>query len=297
MKTVLKLGLALIFAISFYFYNGLDLTSREGEFHYSNPTNKNITFKVDGENYEIVPGGKGNIELSSGMHKLENSKGEVFSFMVLDDNNGGIINPDNHVYYTLSEVYAVEGASNKFKPATYDVTINGNQLEMPARSANASVIDAKKFKCNYQLDEPFPESIKINERNPSGNIRSKCFDKKDMLEYLLNTYKEDLKSESPEDEGDDSINMVFNYDAPAVSFLNADMQKNADEIISEVKKLKESNDVETHDKIISNISKIYGDLITVYAKNTMTLPQEESKKYNDFIRKVGDLQTYGVWGK
>ncbi|KHN54449.1 hypothetical protein [Pectobacterium fontis] len=297
MKSVFKLGLICIATLSVSACDLLDFTSNKGKFQYSNPTEKNIKFKVDGESYDVLPGAKGIIKLSSGMHKLENSKGDVFSFMVLDENKGGIINPDNHVYYTLSEVYAVEGKENKFRPVTYDVTINGHQLEMPARSANASVIDASTFKCTYQLDEPFPESIKTSNRSSDGNIQSKCFDKKDMLDYLLNTYKEDLKPESPKDEGDDSINMVFSYDAPTVNFANADMQKDADGIISEVKKLKENNDVEAHEKISSNISKLYGDLITVYAKNTMTLPQEESEKYNNFIRQVGELQTYGVWAK
>ncbi|MEI7087804.1 hypothetical protein WCU61_17180 [Pectobacterium versatile] len=297
MKATFKFGLIFIAGLSISACDSLDFSSNKGKFQYSNPTTKNITFKVDGESYDVLPGAKGIIKISSGMHKLENSKGDILSFIVLDDNKGGIINPDNHVYYTLSEVYATEGKSNKFKPATYDVKINGHQLEIPARSANASVIDASMFKCTYQLDEPFPESIKISDRSSNGNIQSKCFDKKDMLEYLLNTYKEDLKPESPKGEGDDSINIAFNYAAPMASFINADMQKKAEEIISEVNKLKENNNLEAHEKIISNVSQLYGDLITIYAKNTMTLPKEESKKYNDFIRRVGELQTYGVWVK
>ncbi|WP_323637063.1 hypothetical protein [Pectobacterium polaris] len=297
MKATFKLGLIFIAALSVSACDSLDFSSNKGKFQYSNPTTKNITFKFDGKSYDVLPGAKGIIKISSGMHKLENSKGDIFSFMVLDDNKGGIINPDNHVYYTLSEVYAVEGKSNKFKPATYDVTINGHQLEMPVRSANASVIDASMFKCTYQLDEPFPKSIKISSRSSNGNIQSKCFDKKDMLEYLLDTYKEDLKPDSPKDEGDDSINIAFNYDAPMVSFINADMQKKADEIISEVNKLKENNDIKAHEEISSNVSQLYGDLITIYAKNTMTLPKEESKKYNEFIRQVGELQMYSVWAK
>lgn len=67
----------------------------------------------------------------------------------------GIINPNNLVYYTLSEAYVVEGKADRFKPTTYNVTINGHDVNMAVRSANAFVIDANLFKCSYLLGEPF----------------------------------------------------------------------------------------------------------------------------------------------
>ncbi|AOR63077.1 hypothetical protein [Pectobacterium wasabiae] len=297
MKATFKLGLIFIATLSVSACDSLDLTSDKGVFHYSNPTTKNITFKVDGESHEILPGGKGNIKISSGMHKLENSAGQVFSFMVFDNNNGGIINPDNHVYYTLSEAYAVEGKSNKFKPATYDVTINGHELEMSARSANATIIDANMFKCSYQLGEPFPDSITINDRSSNGNIKSKCFDKIELIDYISTTYKEDLKPESPKDEGNDSINMTFNYDIPTVKFLHADMQEKADAIVVLLKQLKESDDAGIHDKVNKNITQLSIDLVSVYAKHSSSLSKEEHQKYDDFIRHSGYFQTYGILGK
>lgn len=297
MKATFKLGLIFIAALSVSACDSLDLTSNKGVFHYSNPTAKNITFKVDGESHEILPGGKGEIKISSGLHKIENSEGQVFSFMVFDNNNGGIINPDNHVYYTLSETYAVEGKSNKFKPATYDVTINGHQLEMSVRSANSTMIDANMFKCSYQLGEPFPDSITIRDRSSDGNIKSKCFDKTELIDYISTTYKEDLKPKSSKDEGDDSVNMTFNYDVPTVKFLNSDMQEKADAIVVLLKKLKETDDADIHEGIIKDLSKLSVELVMVYAKHTSTLSKEERKEYSDFTRQSGYLQTYGVWGK
>ena len=58
--------------------------------------------------------------------------------MVYDNNNGGILNPDNFMYYTLSEVYAVKGKTEQFKPVDYPVIINGYEFELPVRSTNAS---------------------------------------------------------------------------------------------------------------------------------------------------------------
>ncbi|KFW99357.1 lipoprotein [Pectobacterium betavasculorum] len=296
MKATFKLGLVFISALSVSACDSLDLTSNKGVFHYSNPTAKNITFKVDGESHEILPEEKGKIKLSSGVHKLENSQGQVFSFMVFDNNNGGIINPDNHIYYTLSETYSVEGKYNKFKPATYDVTINGHQLEMSARSANSTIIDANMFKCSYQLGEPFPDSITIRDRSSDGNVKSKCFDKIELIHYISTIYKEDLKPESPNDEGNDSINMAFNYDIPTVRFLHSDMQEKADNIVVLLKQLKESDDAGIHEKINKKITQLSIDLVTVYAKHTSTLSKEEHQKYDDFTRQSGYLQTYGIWG-
>lgn len=71
MKATFKLGLIFIAALSVSACDSLDFSSNKGKFQYSNPTTKNITFKFDGKSYDVLPGAKGIIKISSGMHKLE----------------------------------------------------------------------------------------------------------------------------------------------------------------------------------------------------------------------------------
>lgn len=295
MKTTLKLGLLGIAVLSITACDGLDPTSNRGEFYYSNPTSSNISFKVDGKDYEILPGHNDIIKLSSGVHKLENSQGDTFSFMVFDNNNGGILNPDNHVYYTVSEAYAVEGKGARFKPITYNVTINGHEIEMAVRSANASVIDGNLFKCSYQLGEPFPETVVINDRNSDGNIASKCFDKTELVQYISKEYGENLAPVSTGDETKDSINMTFSYDLPAANFTNPEVQAKAEEVLALLKQFKDTNDTDLQEKLEKKFHKLSIDLVTVHTKDAATTPVLQNEAYNDFVNRTSDLRTYGIW--
>ncbi|WP_337236006.1 hypothetical protein, partial [Vibrio cholerae] len=81
-----------------------DLDNKKNKFYYSNPSEKAISFSVDGKEYQVEPGKNGYITLPPGEHNLTDSAGNNARFMVYDNNNGGILNPDNFMYYTLSEV-------------------------------------------------------------------------------------------------------------------------------------------------------------------------------------------------
>ncbi|WP_323636402.1 hypothetical protein [Pectobacterium polaris] len=297
MKGMLKFGLITIAALSVSACDSLDFTSNKGVFHYSNPTASNMVFKIDGKSYDVLPSQKDSIKLSPGEHKLENSKGNVFSFMVFDNNNGGIINPDNHVYYTLSEAYAVEGKGKSFKPATYEVTINGHQLEMAARSANASVIDANMFKCSYPLGEPFPDSIKISDKTSNGNIKSKCFDKPELIQYIETEYGEKLTANASGDQNKDSVNMVFNYDIPTTDGLDPKLQAQAEKMVDVLKELKKTSDTSIHDELSKKYTQLSIELVTLSTSDRSTHSVEQNKKYNDFVRQAGDFISYGVVAK
>ncbi|POD90368.1 hypothetical protein [Pectobacterium odoriferum] len=299
MKTALKVGLIGIVVLSVSACDSLDPTSQKGVFYYSNPTASNLTFKVDGKSYDVLPNHRDTIKLSPGKHILENSKGESFSFMVFDNNNGGIINPNNYTYYTLSEAYAVEGKEKRFNPMTYEVMINGHQLEMAVRSANASVIDANMFKCTYQLGEVFPESITVHDRISSGNIQSKCFDKPELVEYIAEVYGENLAANSIEEKNKDSINMVFSYDVPATNGLNPSIQAPAEKLVELLKNLKETDDTAIHEKLRKQFTQLNIDLVkaSTSTRKTSSHSVEQNEKYNDFIHQTGYLFSYGILAK
>lgn len=61
-----------------------------------------MSFVVDDKTYQVEPGKSGYLTLSPGEHSLQDSAGNKSTFMVYENNNCGILNPDNFMYYRLS---------------------------------------------------------------------------------------------------------------------------------------------------------------------------------------------------
>lgn len=297
MKNFFKIGVltGAVFILSAC--DQLDLDNKKNKFYYSNPSEKSISFNVDGKDYQVEPGKKGVLTLSPGEHYLQDSAGNKSTFMVYENNNGGILNPDNFMYYRLSEVYSVKGESERFKPAEYKVIINGYQLEMPLQSTNATLIDGNNFQCTYALGEPFPAEIRSRNRNDNGNIKTKCFDKPEIVEYIRTDYGEDLKPLSQEDEYNDSVNIHLDYTLPQPEFTDPDIQAEAEGLVTLLNQIKESHDPNIHNKLkdplyeaMITLSKSYGDRAV---KNSV----EDNKYYNHFIEEGGKYQSYGILPK
>ncbi|AOM42549.1 hypothetical protein [Xenorhabdus hominickii] len=297
MKTFLKLGMLSSAVLLLSACDLLDPDSKKNEFYYSNPTSSSITFKVDDKDYTLEPGANGSVKLSPGMHSIQGSNGNKFSFMVFDINKGGIINPNNYVYYTLSEVYAVEGKADRFKPSVYEVTINGHELEMPLRSSTATVIDGNLFQCSYPLGKPFPAEITTSNKQSVGNIKSKCFDKPELLNYFVSDYGENLAPTSVGDENNDTVNMVFDYTIPKPQFKHDEVQKEAEKLTSLLNKIKESDDPDIHDKLKKEIHQTVIDLVKADTKNATNNTVAENGYYNQFIKQTSNLQSYGILPK
>ncbi len=297
MKWAVKAGLSGAIILSIAACDSLDPTSTKGEFHYSNPTNNTMTFKVDDKDYKVEPGATGQLSLSPGMHSMVNAKGEKSQFMVFDNNTGGIINPDHQMYYMLSEVYAVKGHEQRFRPAEYAVTINGHNLKMPLLSANATIIDHTFFACKYQLGEPFPDNITTLDKNTEGNIYNKCFDKTELLTYFEKEYNQKLDPSSENGDASDSVNTVFDYRIPEPKFKDPATQKQAEKIVTLLKKINDSTDPGIHEDVRKELFQATSDLVSadvkVAAKNTV----EDNKYYNAFVEQTGRFRGYGILPK
>ncbi|MGG4664104.1 hypothetical protein [Providencia vermicola] len=297
MKTLLRFSCLMISLLLLSACDDFDAIGNKGKFYYSNPSTSNIWFKVDGKRYEILPNGSGVIMLSSGIHHLENDKGEMTEFMIFENNSGGILNPNHFIYYTLSEVYAVDGKSDRFKPASYPITINGHKLDLPIRSANAVIIDTNLFRCSYPIGEAFPDSITLYDDSSDGNIKSKCFDQLELVKYMANEYNQNLMPATLDDEGINSINMVFNYDIPKVIFNDKNVQLKAQQLVALTEQLKNTDDVDIHKKLNKEFHQATIEIVHEHANSAVNNTVEENIKYNDFIQEVNTLRGNGVWIK
>ncbi|WP_369310188.1 hypothetical protein [Providencia rettgeri] len=297
MKTLLTFGCLMVSLLLLSACDGFDSIGSKGKFYYSNPSTNNIRFKVDGKSYEILPNDHGVIMLSSGVHHLENDKGDITEFMVFENNSGGILNPNHFVYYTLSEVYAVDGKADRFKPTSYPITINGYQLNLPIRSANATVIDTNLFRCSYPIGEVFPDSITLHDDKLDGNIKSKCFDQLELVKYMANEYDQNLMPITFDDGDLNSINMTFNYEVPKVEFNDKTVQLKAQQLIKLIEKLKNTDDVDIHKKLNKEFHQATIELVEEHAAMATHNTVEENVKYNDFIQEVNMLIGNGIWIK
>ncbi|MDD9340243.1 MAG: hypothetical protein PV362_11470 [Providencia heimbachae] len=297
MKMILKMGFVFTMILFLSACDDFDLTGDKGKFYYSNPTTSNISFKIDGRNYEVLPSNNGVISLSTGQHIMEDSQGNTMTFMVFEHNSGGILNPNHLVYYSLSEVFAVDGKEGSFKPVNHHVVINSHELKLPIRSADSQVIDANLFRCRYPVGEAFPDTITISNNKLDGNIQSKCFDQVELIKYFSNEYSENLLPEPSNKNPINSINMHFSYDIPMVSFSDPQMQFIAEQLINLVIQIKDSDDTDIHDELNKNFHQLTIDLVHAHTENTVNNSVPENEKYNDFINQINQLRSNGIWIK
>lgn len=290
--SVLGAGVLLLAAC-----DSLDPDSTKNEFWYSNPTSQSLTFKVDDKDYTLEPGKAAMLKLAPGMHKMQNAQGQQQSFMVYENNSGGIINPDKHIYYMLAEVYAVEGKTDRFKPAQYENTINGYRFELPLRSTNAVIIDHNLFNCSYPVGEAFPDQITTSNRQMTGNIMTKCFDKPELLAYMASEYGQSLDPSQSNDPDNDSVNRHFDYAVPQPAFKDPETQKQATRLTDLLRQIQTSDDTDIHDKLSKEIHQATVDVVSAAVKVTAKNSVADNEYYNKFINQAGEFSAYGVLPK
>lgn len=285
------IGIALIFLAACD--SSESLSGQHGNFYFSNPTKEVISFKVDHKIYEVAPNESGKIELSSGMHQMVNQRGDVTSFMVFDNNNGGILNPENQIYYELAMAYIVDGKDKGFIPTSYSIMINGHELRIPVRSANEPIIDGKLFTCNYGVGEQLPAEIITYNPNDEGKIRHKCFDKTELISFLKSDFNMDLTS-SKGTQADDSITHRFTTEIPQATFLDVKTQSIAEQIITLLQELKTTDNTAIHKASNKKFGELISDLVMAHIKGEYAGDRAQNELYNNFVEQVSDLQSYGV---
>lgn len=297
MKTAAKLTVLCAGALLLTACDNLDPDSTKNQFWYSNPTSQAITFKIDGQDYTLEPGKAAMLTLSPGMHKMQNTKGHQQDFMVYENNSGGIINPDNHIYYMLAEVYAVEGKTDRFKPALYENTINGYTFELPLRSANAVVIDHNLFNCSYPVGKAFPDQITTSNRQTTGNIITKCFDKPELLAYMASEYGQALDPLQSDEPDNDSVNRNFYYTVPTPAFKDAQTQQQATKLTDLLKQIQASDDADIHDKLNKAIHQATLDVVSAAVNASAKNSVADNEYYNKFMNQTGEFSAYGILPK
>lgn len=276
----------------------LSLTGDKGKFYYSNPSSDTVVFTLDNQRYELEPNQTGLVILPAGSHTLENSQGEATSFMVFEHNSGGIINPNNFMYYTFAEYYSSDGVQRKIDSDENPLIINGHEVHLPIKSSNAKIIDANIFHCRYPVGVDFPRlEARNHAKHADEYIQSKCFDKSELINYFAQRHQIDLSPKMPDDENINSSTIDFIYQLPDVVFLDDEVQFIAEQLMNTVGELKITDDLSVHSKINSQLYQLVVELSSAHAKESLIDADFENIKYSNFIDNINMIMNYGIFVK
>lgn len=186
MRKIKLLGVTLLLT----FLTACSAMTNSNPFYIDNPTQESISVNIDGKDYLMETKSMKKIDLKPGEHKMTLQDGTLVNFKVSPFNEGGIINPTKSLYAIYSMVYAVEGEEDGFDPFTSIVYIDGVDYEGAIKTTADMFIDNNVYRCEYMLREPFPETKTTYDKNYTGNIISKYFDK----DEFINFYEEETNS-------------------------------------------------------------------------------------------------------
>lgn len=267
-----KILLALMLTILFIACRG----SGKSSFTLDNPSDEKITVTIDGKEHSLEAGSHEKVELTVGEHVVENDKYKV-TFTVYSDSKGGIINPTGYPYIKERRVYAVEGTNQSGVARDEDFVIDDYIFSGPFSVTYDFIIDRSygqgasgKGDWDYDLFEPFPETIKMNR---DVNIFSKMYNKNEFLE-MVQELAPDLRADYEQNKRVTKTEPTFrkeedSYDknmAIAQAMKDEDTKKYAIEIIELDKQYAEAKDAKTQDKILKDYKKAWKEYVQASMK-------------------------------
>lgn len=95
----------------------------------------------------------------------------------------------------------------------------------------------------------------------------------------------------------DSINVVFMYGVPTVTFDNEDVQAKAEKLIQLVTRLKSTDDVNIHEELNQEFHQAITELVQEQARSASSNSVAENIKYNHFIQEINVVRENGIWLK
>ena len=289
-----------VIVICIFFISACDefeLMGNKGKFYYSNPTINNVNFKVDENEYEVLPNENGFIRLSTGLHTMTDNKGNITRFMVFEHNSGGIINPYQFTYYTLSEVYTLEEKKLSLLQPSVHSSFYGHELFTPLKSTHAQVIDGNLFRCHYSVGEKLPSLITSQDDNLDENVISKCFDKNELIKYINAKASENKITELMIDKSVSLTNVDFTYEIPNVDFSDQNIQSIAHQLITLIIQLRDSDNTDIHNKLNTQFHQLSIEFVDAHIASTIEHGAIEKANYAKFFKQINQLQNSGVWIK
>ncbi|CDH01694.1 hypothetical protein [Xenorhabdus bovienii] len=132
-------------------------------------------------------------------------------------------------------------------------------------------------------------------KKSKGNIKSKCFRKKEFIDFYEQESGEALHSEHDSlNSNDNSVTDEFDYRIPTVDLSNPELQKREQNYIALLNEYVKADNNKKQEKIREQYTKlIMNDTNVRYDK----IDSEERVKYDNFSRKVNRIIMAGILAK
>lgn len=154
-----------------------------GEFILDNPTNTRISVSVDDKKYELDAFQHEKLNLGVGRHTMTTSQGETIRFIVTVENNGGVLNPTQSIYYRYAMVYVREGKEHA-PQQNAPLLIDGIEYEIPAKIVTGAIIDEKTEDWQFPIHTSFDNVAYVDREIVVATTKYKLFSKKELIDFL-----------------------------------------------------------------------------------------------------------------
>ncbi|WP_340608294.1 hypothetical protein [Xenorhabdus bharatensis] len=115
--------------------------------------------------------------------------------------------------------------------------------------------------------------------------------------YFLTEYDEKFTPETKADENNDTVNTVLDYTLPEPKFKHADVQKEAEKLVSLLNQFKSSDNPDDYDKLREKIDQASTSLYETYQKDATKNTVEEHKYFDKFVYEINQFRRFGVFIK
>lgn len=270
-----------------------DIQGESGQFYFSNPEAQAMTLTVDDEAFTLQPDEVGQVTLSEGLHSMQWANGPKISFLVYPENKGGILNPQNKVYYSYSMIYANGDDVNRFSPAVNKVMIDGVPYEDAIHSTNSLIIDQNLFKCHFPIGTPFPDELVTYDKKSIGNIKNKCFTKKEFVAFYSAELGEPMPKVNADDQGN-TITDVYAEVVPKAEFTDPATQEVAKKMETMLTEFVASKEASAQKAAQSQFHELSMAMVTAQSESAAQQTVAENKRYNQFMLDAGHILGAGV---
>lgn len=157
-----------------------------------NPTNAEISIKLDETNYTIPAVSTIDLDLPIGKHQLTYN-GQSVNFVSKYCDQGMILNPTLSTYIYYGELFIEDGVNyeeewNKLaKDILTDYQLSDSTIvQLPFQITNDLFIEQYKYYWQYDINTPFPKGVSIQEGTGFSKsiMMKKMFRKDEFVSYL-----------------------------------------------------------------------------------------------------------------
>jgi hypothetical protein len=259
------------------------------DYSIENPTDASMQVRIDEIAYDINPHQSKTVSLKIGEHRMEAPATGRIKFIVYANRKGnGMINPTLSNYVIANEIYVINDSKLKnFGTLDNLVQLDGVEFRGPFTLANDLFIDNQ---WKFGVNESFPSSVRGYDPGNGGNVFSKIFTESDFVAYYEDRHEQMGYFENNRHHASAVGQLKAPPELPV--FADPDIQGASLKVRNTYERYVHAVDPAEQKQWQKEYSQQAIDFVHFAATKLYRQPMEENKKYDHFIRVIGNA--FGV---